>query len=50
MGRTAGAAAKQASAADGSSVQAGQPQVVCKFEELKGEFLVKREIGRGKYY
>jgi hypothetical protein len=24
------------------------PQVVCKFEELKGQFLVRREIGRGK--
>ena len=23
--------------------------MVCKFEELKGEFLVKREIGRGSY-
>ena len=24
------------------------PMQVCKFEELKGEFIVKREIGRGK--
>ena len=25
------------------------PQMVCKFEELKGEFLIRREIGRGSY-
>ena len=23
--------------------------MVCKFEELKGEFLIRREIGRGKF-
>jgi hypothetical protein len=23
--------------------------MVCKFEELKGEFLIRREIGRGSY-
>ena len=25
------------------------PATVCKFEELKNEFIVKREIGRGKF-
>jgi predicted Ser/Thr protein kinase len=25
------------------------PVQICKFEELKGEFIVKREIGRGSY-
>ena len=35
--------------ADAASAANQQPQVVCKFEELKGEFSVKREIGRGSY-
>ncbi len=25
------------------------PTQICKFEELKGEFYVRREIGRGKF-
>ena len=34
------------------SEQANQltaPTQICKFEELKGEFFVRREIGRGKF-
>jgi len=27
-----------------------KPPVPCKFEELKDEFLIQREIGRGKYF
>ena len=26
-----------------------KPPVPCKFEELKDDFLIQREIGRGKY-
>ena len=32
-----------------SVVKDKRPQMVCKFEELKGEFLIRREIGRGSY-
>ena len=38
---------QQSAAATGQN-QAAQT-IVCKFEELKGEFIVKREIGRGKF-
>jgi hypothetical protein len=32
-----------------SVVKDKRPQMVCKFEELKGDFLIRREIGRGSY-